>query len=53
MKLRTVNRLSENYIKVEYQDELIQIIREGIYNMNQKQVKLTFVELMLNMDQIS
>ena len=27
MKLRTVNRLSENYIKVEYQDELIQIIR--------------------------
>lgn len=43
MKLRTVNRLSENYIKVEYQDELIQIIREGIYNMNQKALVNKFV----------
>ena len=36
LKLNTIARLSENYMKVEFQEELIQIIREGIYNMNQK-----------------
>ena len=30
MKLRTIERLSEDFIKVDYQDELVQIIREGI-----------------------
>ena len=34
MKLNTDARLSENYIKVDFQEELIQIIREGIHNMN-------------------
>lgn len=43
MKLRTIDRLSENYVKVDYQDELIQIIREGIYNMNQKALVNKFV----------
>lgn len=43
MKLRTINELSKNYIKVDYQDELIQIIREGIYNMNQKALVNKFV----------
>ena len=43
MKLRTIERLSENFIKVDYQDELVQIIREGIYNMNQKALINKFV----------
>ena len=43
MELRTIDRLSENYVKVDYQDELIQIIREGIYNMNQKALVNKFV----------
>lgn len=36
MILRTIERLSENFVKVDYQEELIKIIREGIFNMNQK-----------------
>lgn len=43
MKLNTVARLSENYIKVDFQEELIQIIREGIHNMNQKALINKFV----------
>lgn len=43
MKLRTIERLSEDFIKVDYQDELVQIIREGIYNMNQKALINKFV----------
>ena len=43
LKLNTVARLSENYMRVEFQDELIQIIREGIYNMNQKALVNKFV----------
>ena len=43
MKLNTVERLSENYIKVDFQDELVQVIREGIYNMNQKALVNKFV----------
>lgn len=43
MKLNTIARLSENYIKVDFQDELIQIMREGIYNMNQKALVNKFV----------
>lgn len=43
MKLNTVARLSENYIKVDFQEELIQIIREGIYNMNQKALVNKFI----------
>ncbi|WP_277229798.1 hypothetical protein [Romboutsia timonensis] len=43
LKLNTVARLSENYMKVEFQEELIQIIREGIYNMNQKALINKFV----------
>lgn len=36
MKLNTIARLSDKYIKIDFQEELIQVIREGIYNMNQK-----------------
>lgn len=43
MKLNTVARLSENYMKVDFQEELIQIIREGIHNMNQKALINKFV----------
>ena len=43
IKLNTVARLSENYIKVDFQEELIQIIREGIHNMNQKALINKFV----------
>lgn len=43
MKLNTVERLSDNYIKVDFQDELVQVIREGIYNMNQKALVNKFV----------
>ena len=43
MRLNTVARLSENYIKVDFQEELIQIIREGIHNMNQKALVNKFV----------
>lgn len=42
-RLKTVERLSENYMKVEFQEELIQIIREGIHNMNQKALVNKFV----------
>lgn len=43
IKLNTVARLSENYIKVDFQEELIQIIREGIHNMNQKALVNKFI----------
>lgn len=43
MKLRTLARLSENYMKIEFQEELVQIIREGIYNMNQKALVNKFI----------
>lgn len=43
MKLNTVARLSEEYVKIDHQEELIQIIREGIYNMNQKALVNKFV----------
>lgn len=43
MKLNTVARLSENYMKVDFQEELIQIIREGIHNMNQKALINKFI----------
>lgn len=35
MKLNTTN-LSDKFLKIDFQEELIQVIREGIYNMNQK-----------------
>ena len=43
MNLKTVAKLSNDYIKVDYQDELVQIIREGIYNMNQKALVNKFI----------
>lgn len=43
LKLNTIARLSENYMKVDFQEELIQIIREGIHNMNQKALINKFV----------
>lgn len=43
MKLNTMERLSNEYIKVDYQDELVQIMREGIYNMNQKALVNKFI----------
>lgn len=43
MKLNTVARLNEEYIRVNFQEELVQIIREGIYNMNQKALINKFV----------
>lgn len=36
MKIRTIERLSDKFVKVDHQEELIQILREGIFNMNQK-----------------
>ena len=43
MKLNTVARLNEEYMRVDFQEELVQIIREGIYNMNQKALINKFV----------
>lgn len=43
MKLKTVARLSENYMKIDFQEELVQIIREGIYNINQKALINKFI----------
>ena len=43
IKLNTVERLSENYMRVDFQEELIQIIREGIHNMNQKALINKFI----------
>lgn len=43
LKLNTIERLSESYIKVDFQEELIQMIREGIHNMNQKALINKFV----------
>lgn len=43
MKLRTIAKLSNKYIKVDFQDELVQVIREGIYNMNQKALVNKFI----------
>lgn len=43
LKLNTIERLSEDYIKIDFQDELIQVLREGIYNMNQKALVNKFV----------
>lgn len=43
MKLKTIERLSNNYLKIDFQEELVQIIREGIYNMNQRALINKFV----------
>ena len=43
IKLRTIERLSNDYIKIEYKEELIDVIREGIYNMNQKALINKFI----------
>lgn len=43
MKLRTIERLSNDYLKIDFQDELVQVIREGIYNMNQKALVNKFI----------
>ena len=43
MKLNTIARLSDKYVKIDFQEELIQVIREGIYNMNQKALVNKFV----------
>lgn len=43
LKLNTIKRLSEDYMRVDFQEELIQIIREGIHNMNQKALINKFV----------
>lgn len=43
MKLNTVARLNNEYMRVDFQEELVQIIREGIYNMNQKALINKFI----------
>ena len=43
IRLNTITRLSEEYMRVDFQEELIEIIREGIYNMNQKALVNKFI----------